>query len=167
MVKMTAARRSLIPVTLCLSVVAMLFFVGCGASGTDSVTGCSNDDLAPFGATMTLNPVTSNTTVAVGTDYTVSVLDSTGKRPLSGVCVSITGGFAAPSTGLYTFQLYPTATSPNIAVNSGFTVRTNNVGLYVFSALPAVGSGTWTDGTIKAVSGIVSSPTVTLSCTGC
>ena len=124
-------------------------------SGVLPVAGCGlkkDDCAAPDGSTITISPETSTWetsgngfTQDVQNEWTVKVIypDAT---PMPYACVRIWGSLAVPNGyGAYQFQYYSASTVPNTAVDSGFTIQTDEFGQYTFSTLIPAGTGPFFD----------------------
>jgi hypothetical protein len=150
---------ALLIVLMLLSSVILL--KGCG--GSDSATGCTSSQIAPYDATIT---VTGGFSGSAAEDtpvlFTATVYDKDG-APMNNMCLAISGSFAYPrnlaATGWhYTFH---SGASPYVApaVDSPFTAETGDGGYYDFSAIYSVATGTFTD-TVTVRSGAATPGTV-------
>jgi hypothetical protein len=128
-----------------------VLIIGCGSDYTDF------EHNAPDGSTITFNP-DSITLSAVGDSWrsiSIRVADSD-DRPLNGIKVVISGGFADPYTPTHYYFFDASKTTPYTGL--GFTGVTDAAGVYNFSILiPAsntTGTNIFTD-SVEARSGAV------------
>jgi hypothetical protein len=135
---------------------ATLFILSLGVLTAIAISGCGSSS-APAASTITFNPSSWSYSIAGDTcaEFAVLVKYSDG-TPMNNADVTIYGGFAFPRTPThYQFYLGPNCIAGgSAAVNSGFTVQTDNYGVYSFSALVSFASGTFSD-KIDAYSGSV------------
>jgi hypothetical protein len=113
------------------------------ASPVYLLPGCGNNEAAPDGATIVINPSSTSATITADTtfNYTVTVRYADGK-PYPKAIVHIYGPFAVPRNVGGTnprYQFYygpggPLGTNP-LPVDSGFDAQTDDYGNYHFSIL--------------------------------
>jgi len=113
-------------ITLLLLALPLMFFVSCGGNSTDS------NVYAPNGSKININPSSSGAismpTGILRLPVTVYVAGAD-SRPLNGISVNISGGFAYPfNPALY--QMYDTKSGA--ALSSPFIATTGDYGTYEF-----------------------------------
>jgi len=148
-----AKRFIIISFILLLTVTLMMsLFAGCGVEKKE----CT----APDQSTITITPsfqqvkTSSGLSTDMPFDWTVIVKYQDG-TPMPQACITVSGSQAVPNAGgAYQFQYYPSWTSPNLAVDSGFSAQTDDYGQYTFSTVASAGSSTWSD-TIYVRSGAI------------
>ena len=118
---------------LALPIILVILFQGCG----------KKTDTTPAGSTITFNPtdftISSPATICLS-PINVIVRYSDG-TPIPKALVTISGGFAVPNvdatmvTGSGLYQFYSVPNCGGIAVDSVFQAKTDDTGVYSFSAV--------------------------------
>jgi hypothetical protein len=139
--------RVKLPMILVLSlpIILVILFQGCG----------KKTDTTPAGSTITFNP--TNFAIISPAQMCLSPINVIVRypdgTPIPKAVVTISGGFAVPNvdaamvTGSGLYQFYSAPNCGGAAVDSGFQAKTDDTGVYSFSAnIPGLITGTTSTG---------------------